>query len=60
MFLGIDGEWFDALLTYLRLLLGFLYGLWEPSVDSVTSRKVNGVALLFYGDFKLVSLKNAV
>ena len=40
MFLGVDRGWLDALLTYLRLLLGFLYGLWLPSVDSVTSRKL--------------------
>ena len=27
-------------LTYLMVLFGFLYGLWEPSVDRVMSRKL--------------------
>ena len=40
VFLVIDGGWFDPLLTYLMVLFGFLYGLWEPSVDRVTSRKL--------------------
>ena len=39
IFLVIDGGWFDPLLTYLMVLFGFLYGLWEPSKDKVTSRK---------------------
>ena len=38
MFFGMDGGWLDDLFTYLRLLLGFLYGLCVPSVDIVTSR----------------------
>ena len=40
MFFGTDGGWLDDLFTYLRLLLGFLYGLCVPFVDIVTSRKL--------------------
>ena len=41
MFFSIDGGWFDARLTYLVLLLGFLYGLYVPFlVDKVISRKL--------------------
>ena len=48
MFLGMDGGWLDALFTYLRLLFGFLYGLWLPSVDIVTSRKLTDIFIYIY------------
>ena len=38
IFFRIDGGWLDVLLTYATLLLGFLFGLNEPSVDNVTSK----------------------
>ena len=41
IFLVIDGGWFDPKLTYLMVLFGFLYGLWEPSKDKVTSLKLS-------------------
>ena len=56
IFLGMLGGWLEALLTYLMLLLGFLYGLCEPSPIGGKSdfQKIDRVALLFHTDAQLV------
>ena len=56
MFLRMGGGWLDALLTYLVIPFGFLYGLYHPSVPGVTSKKT----LLLYADLQMVPFKNAV
>ena len=56
MFFGMDGGRLDDLFTYLRLLLSFLYGLYVPSVDIVTSRKLTvwpACSILIFSWFRL-------
>ena len=57
MFFRTDGGWLDVLLTYAMLLLGFLYGLNDPSVDSVTSKKLTVCPFCSVLIFSLLDLK---
>ena len=45
----------DALFTYLMLLFGFLYGLWIPSVERVTSRKLTVWPLWYNNNLQTMS-----